>query len=31
MNEGIIKAMCRETVLENITYVNLFNNKIKKI
>ena len=31
MNESIIRSICRETSLENITYLNLFNNKIKKI
>lgn len=31
MNENIIRSICKEVELENITYLNLFNNKIKKI
>jgi hypothetical protein len=31
MSEHIIKNMCRENNMSNITYLNLFNNKIKKI
>jgi len=31
MDEGIIRNLCRENNVQNITYINLFNNKIKKI
>jgi hypothetical protein len=31
ISEHIIKNMCRENNMSNITYLNLFNNKIKKI
>jgi Leucine-rich repeat (LRR) protein len=31
MNENIIRSICKEVELENITYLNLFNNKIKRI
>lgn len=31
MNETLIKSICRESNIQNITYLNLFNNKIKKI
>ena len=31
MSESIIRSICREVQLENIFYLNLFNNKIKKI
>jgi hypothetical protein len=31
MNEQILLNMCREPNVKNITYINLFNNKIKKI
>lgn len=31
MSEFIIRSVCRENDLNNITYLNLFNNKIKKI
>ena len=31
MEEKIIKNLCKENNLQNITYLNLFNNKIKKI
>ena len=31
MNEYMLKVMCRENSLQGITYLNLFNNKIKKI
>jgi Leucine-rich repeat (LRR) protein len=31
MNEFIISNICREKNIQNITYINLFNNKIKKI
>lgn len=31
MNEDLIRSVCRERNLANITYLNLFNNKIKKI
>ena len=31
MNETVIRGICREKNLANITYLNLFNNKIKKI
>jgi len=31
MSESIIKNICRENNVQNITYINMFNNKIKKI
>mmetsp|Transcript_17811 Transcript_17811/g.27560 ORF Transcript_17811/g.27560 Transcript_17811/m.27560 type:complete len:89 (+) Transcript_17811:2507-2773(+) len=31
MNEQVIKSICRQANLPSITYLNLFNNKIKKI
>ena len=31
ISEHIIKNMCRENNMQNITYLNLFNNKIKKM
>lgn len=31
MDEYVIKNLCKENNLQNITYLNLFNNKIKKI
>jgi Leucine-rich repeat (LRR) protein len=31
MTEAILKNICRENDLSKITYINLFNNKIKKI
>jgi len=31
MEEKIIKNLCKENNVQNITYLNLFNNKIKKI
>lgn len=31
MNDNIIRSVCKEVILENIMYLNLFNNKIKKI
>ena len=31
LDERIIKNLCKENNLQNITYLNLFNNKIKKI
>lgn len=31
MNEDLIRSVCRERNLDNISYLNLFNNKIKKM
>jgi len=31
MNEKMLLNLCRESNVGNITYINLFNNKIKKI
>lgn len=31
VNESIIRGICRDVELQNISYLNLFNNKIKKI
>ena len=31
MDENLLRNICREMNVQNITYVNLFNNKIKKI
>jgi len=31
MNDAIIKSVCKEQNLSNITYLNLFNNSIKRI
>lgn len=31
MNENIIRSVCKEIELENISYLNLFNNKVKRI
>ena len=31
INEQVIRSLCKEIELANILYLNLFNNKIKKI
>ena len=31
VNDPIIRSLCKEVTLENISYLNLFNNKIKKV
>jgi Leucine-rich repeat (LRR) protein len=31
LNDTIIRSICKEVMLEKITYLNLFNNKLSKI